>query len=86
MPEQTWPKDPVTIVMEVRAPQTGRNIHTVYNHHCFVCHCFIEDLSEYERHSWNHQVMHQLTLTARSVGEAAQLNGLLARYKPWSLG
>ena len=80
------PEQPATLLMQVRAPETGRKIHTVYNHHCFVCHCYVEGLDEYERHSWNHQVMNHLILTARSAGEAAQLNGLLARYKPGSLG
>ena len=70
----------VKLVLEVPAPAPHGKIVTIYDHHCFACHCHVAELGEYERHSWSHQVMNQRILTARSEGEAMQLRGLLARY------
>lgn len=59
------------IVARADAPLVRGEAQTVWEHHCFVCHCFIDEGTR--QHQRHHQQFRETKLTARSHGEALKM-------------
>lgn len=64
------------IVAKAPAPIVHGQAQTVWERHCFVCHCFI-DVGRVRSHQMRHQRFNETKMTARSAGEAHKMIDLL---------